>query len=156
MPKLLKDAVLALAVLAGLTTLSIVSVFAQASSPDDIIGIWASDDGAFKFEMFDAGETYAARVIFAQPLLEADGRTFKKDTLNPDPTLRDRSLAGIVFISGLQWNSANGRWEGGRLYSAATGRTVSARATLTDGVMELRAYMGTPALGRATMLRRVP
>lgn len=37
---------------------------------------------------------------------------------------------------------------------AATGRTLSARVPLVDEKMEVSAYMGTPSLGRAMILRR--
>ncbi|MCQ1836694.1 DUF2147 domain-containing protein [Neorhizobium galegae] len=154
MLKSVSGPLLAAALTAGMTALPVGDTFAQAPSPDRIIGVWESDDGDFKFEMFDAGETYAARVIYAKPLVEADGKTFKKDTLNPDPELRSRSLKGIVFLNDLKWDAGDRRWEGCSLYSGATGRTVSARVTLVGEKMELRGYMGTPTLGRTTVLHR--
>ncbi|MDF2996823.1 MAG: signal peptide protein [Xanthobacteraceae bacterium] len=105
--------------------------------------------------MFDAGETYAARVLYGKLLVEADGKTFKKDTLNPDPKLRSRSLERAVVLTNLKWDASDGRWEGGDFYSGATGQTHSVQATLVSGKMELRAYMGTPMLGRTMVFRRV-
>jgi uncharacterized protein (DUF2147 family) len=156
MLKSARSPLLAAAFTAGIIGFPSVDVFAQASSQDQIVGVWESDDGDFKFEMFDAGSTYAARVIYAKPMMEADGKTFKKDTLNPNPSLRSRSLKGIVFLSNLKWDPSDRRWEGGSLYSAANGRTISARVTLVRTKMELRGYMGTPAIGRTTVLHRVP
>lgn len=147
---------LAAALTAGLLVgLPVENAFAQASSPDEIIGVWESEDRNVKLEMFDAGETYAARVIYGKLLVEADGKTFKKDTLNPDPKLRSRSLEGIVMVSDLKWNAGDRSWENGRFYSGATGQTHSARATLVGEKLELRAYMGTPMLGQSMVLRRV-
>lgn len=128
---------------------------AQASAPSEIVGVWESEDGNLKFEMFDAGGRYAARVIYGALLVEADGKTFKKDTLNPDPKLRNRSLEGTVLLSDLKWDAGDGRWEDGSFYQATTGRTYSAQATLVAGKLELRGYMGAPMLGRTIVMRRV-
>jgi uncharacterized protein (DUF2147 family) len=128
--------------------------FAQAPAASRIVGTWLAEDGT-KFEMFDAGGSYAARTIYAPQLVEADKKTFKKDTQNPDPQLRNRSLQGIVFIKDLTWNASNHRWDGGEFYAAAAGRTLSARVELVNDVMQLRVYRGTPMLGRTITLRRV-
>lgn len=146
---------LAAALTAGMTGLPVGDAFAQASSPDEIIGVWEAEDGNVKFEMFDAGASYAARMIYGVRLVEADGKTFKKDTLNPDPALRNRSLERIVFLNNLKWDAGERRWEGGSFYDGSSGRTYSGRATLVNGKLELRGYMGTPLLGQTMVLRRV-
>lgn len=147
--------VAAIAALASLSVPLAGSAFAQNAAADDIIGVWETGDGNLKFEMFDSGETYSARILHGARLLEEDGKTYKKDSQNPDPALRERSLEGLVFITGLTWDDGDRRWEDGSLYQAASGRTVSARAELEGEVLELRAYMGRPMLGRTITLRRV-
>ncbi|ABI77326.1 conserved hypothetical protein [Hyphomonas neptunium ATCC 15444] len=147
--------VAAIATLAALSVPITGSALAQDVAADDIIGVWETGDGQLKFEMFDAGETYSARILYGARLLEADGRTYKKDTRNPDPALQSRSLEGIVFISGLAWNEDDLRWEDGSLYQAASGRTASARVELDAETMNLRAYRGQPMLGRTITLHRV-
>ncbi len=154
MVKSLAGPLLAAVLSAGMTGLLVGEAFAQASSPDQIVGVWQSEDGNLKLEMFDAGETYAARVLYGKLLVEADGKTFKKDTLNPDPNLRSRSLERAVLVTNLKWDAADRRWEGGNFYSGATGQTHSAQATLVTGKLELRAYRGTTLLGRTMVLRR--
>ena len=155
MLKSVRGLLLAAALAAGMIGLTVGGAFAQAYSPDEIIGVWESEDGNIKFEMFDTGETYAARVLYGKLLVEADGKTFKKDALNPDPKLRSRSLERAVVLTNLKWDAGDGRWEGGDFYSGATGQTHSVQATLASGKMELRAYMGTPMLGRTMVFRRV-
>lgn len=146
---------LAVVLTAGLTGLPTGDAVAQAASPNEIVGIWEAENGNIKFEMFDAGGSYAGRMIYGALLVEADGKTFKKDTLNPDPNLRNRSLEGIVFLTNLKWDASDQRWEGGDFYSGATGRTTSAHVTLINEKMEVRAYMGTPVLGQTMTFRRV-
>lgn len=145
---------LAAALAAGLSGLPLAGALAQAAAPGEIVGVWETENRNLKLEMFDAGGTYAGRVIHGARLMEADGQTFKKDTLNPDPALRERSLQGIVFLSNLKWNAAEGRWDDGAIYDASSGRTLSAQVTLAGGKMELRGYMGTPLLGQTVVLQR--
>jgi uncharacterized protein (DUF2147 family) len=145
---------LAASFILGMTALSVGDAFAQASSPSEIVGVWEAENGNLKFEMFDAGGSYAARMIYGNRLVEADGKTFKKDSLNPDPQLRGRSLEGIIFLNNLKWNAGNRHWEGGSFYDGSSGRTYSGRASLVNGKLELRGYLGTPLLGQTVVLRR--
>lgn len=151
---------LRLRLLAAATTtalsLAAVEALGQAATPDQIVGVWEAENGNIKLEMFDAGGTYSARMLYGKLVMEADGTTFKKDTLNPDPALRSRSLEGIVFVTDLTWDARERRWEDGRFYSGATGRTMSAQAELVGDKMEVRAYLGTPLVGQTLLLRRVP
>ncbi|MDR6951187.1 uncharacterized protein (DUF2147 family) [Ancylobacter sp. 3268] len=153
--KSLRRAILAASFVLGMTALPAAGAFAQASSPNEIVGVWESEDGNLKIEMFDAGGSYAARMLYGARAVEADGKTFKKDTQNPDPALRNRSLEGIVFINDLKWSAGNRRWEGGSFYVAPSGQTLSGQAGLKDGKLELQAYMGLPVLGQTMVLRRV-
>lgn len=155
MRKLVRGPLLAAAILAGIAGIPLGYAFAQASSPNEIVGVWEAENGSLKFEIFDAGGIYAGRMIFGDRVVEADGKTFKKDTLNPDPKLRSRSLKGIVFVNNLKWDAADRRWEGGSLYDGSSGRTYSGRATLVNGKLELRGYVGTPVLGQTMLMRRV-
>jgi len=155
MPKLARWPLLAAVLAAGMAGVSAGNVLAQAMSPEQIVGVWEAEDGILKIEVFDAGGTYSGRMIYGKLLVEADGRTFRKDTFNPDPQLRGRSLEGIVFLTQLKWDPGDRRWEDGSWYSGANGRTVSARATMVDGKMELRVYQGTPLLGQTMVMRRV-
>lgn len=155
MLKSVRGPLLAAVLSAGMTGLPVGDALAQASSPNDIVGVWEAENGNVKFEMFDAGGSYAARMIYGNRLVEADGKTFKKDTLNPDPNLRNRSLQGIVFLNNLKWDAGERRWEGGSLYDGSSGRTYSGRATLVNGKLELRGYIGTPLAGQTMVLRRV-
>ncbi|HTG37658.1 DUF2147 domain-containing protein [Sphingomonas sp.] len=130
-------------------------IMAQTPGPDAIVGTWQAEDNSAMFEIFNAGGTYAARVIRNNRLVEADGQTFRRDEKNPDPALRSRSLKGIVFLKDLQWDAADQRWEGGSVYDPVSGRTASARLSLDGAKLSMRAYMGTPMLGRTVHFRRV-
>jgi uncharacterized protein (DUF2147 family) len=127
---------------------------AQDLQPDAILGTWSNEDGTLVIEFYDAGGTYSARFVYGALLVEADGRTLKKDEANSDPALRNRSLGEVDFVSGLTWDAGDQRWEEGTLYQAATGNTGSARAAMEGTQLNLRAYRGTPLAGRTIVFNR--
>lgn len=155
MRKSVKGSLFAAAVMVGMSGLATGNASAQASSPSEIVGLWEAEDGSLKLEIFDAGGIYAARMVYGNRVVEADGKTFKKDVHNPDPKLRSRSLQGIVFVNNLKWDPRDRRWEGGTLYDGSSGRTYSGRASLVKGKLELRGYVGTSLLGQTMTMRRV-
>lgn len=154
MLRLIARALQAAIMVIGVTVATVLPAGAQSTDPNSVVGVWEEVNGDVKMAVFNEGGVFAARMLYGRLLVEADGTTFKKDTLNPDPSLRDRSLEGIVFISGLRFDSEDGRWKDGRFYSGSTGRTLSVRATMVEETLEMRAYMGTPAIGRTMVFRR--
>lgn len=137
------------------TVATIPAVSAQVAAAPQIAGIWEAEDGRMKIEMFDAGGAYAGRLLWGRRAVEADGKTFKRDTHNPDPKLRNRSLQGITILENLRWDAKDRRWEGGTLYDGTSGRSISAHLRLVNGKLEMRGYMGSPMLGRTITFRRV-
>lgn len=132
------------------------TVSAQTVSAPEIAGIWEAEDGRMKIEVFDAGGAYAGRLLWGKRAVEADCKTFKRDTHNPNPSLRNRSLQGITILQNLKWDARDRRWEGGTLYDGTSGRSVSAHLRLVNGKLEMRGYMGSPMLGRTITFRRSP
>lgn len=128
---------------------------AQAAAASPLLGVWHAEDGSLKIEMFDAGGSYAGRMLYGRRVMNADDKSFKRDVHNPDPALRSRSLQNIVVVKNLKWHAGNRRWEGGNLYDGSSGRTYSARVELKNGRMEMRGYMGSPMLGRTVTFNRV-
>jgi uncharacterized protein (DUF2147 family) len=149
---LTRASVLACLALSSLATLP--AATAQTASAPRIAGIWEAEDGRMKIEIFDAGGAYAGRLLWGQRAVEADGKTFRRDTHNPDPKLRNRSLQGITILQNLKWDAKDRRWEGGTLYDGTSGRSISANLRLVNGKLEMRAYMGSPMLGRTITFRR--
>lgn len=126
---------------------------AEPSPADALVGVWEADDGTVKLDMYKAGSEFQARMLYGNEIVESDNVTFKKDTRNPDPTLRSRSLKNIVFVTGLRWT--DGEWSGGSIYDGSSGRTYNCRAIIQDGKMHLRGYLGLPAMGQTRILHRV-
>ncbi|HEX7923348.1 MAG TPA: DUF2147 domain-containing protein [Bradyrhizobium sp.] len=144
----------ALALALATSTLSLTpAARAEPSPADALVGIWEADDGTVKLDMFKAGSEFQARMLYGNEIVEADNVTFKKDTQNPDPSLRSRSLKNIVFITGLRWS--DGEWSGGSIYDASSGRIYNCKAEIKNGKMGLRGYLGIPAMGQTRTFHRV-
>ncbi len=73
--------------------------------------------------------------------------------LNPDPSLRSRSLNGILMVKGLVYQ--NGEWTGGTAYDPSSGRSFNSKAEIVDGELHMRGYMGVSLLGQTIVFHRV-
>lgn len=59
-----------------------------------------------------------------------------RDTKNPNPALRNRTMLGLPFIYDLK-RVDTGRWTGGKVYDPDSGRTYSAKMhTHADGTLK--------------------
>jgi len=60
-----------------------------------------------------------------------------RDTKNPDPKLRDRTIVGLPFIGGFH-RVAPGRWGGGNIYDPGGGKTYNSKMQLgADGNLQV-------------------
>ncbi len=126
------------------------SVHGQA---DAVLGEWESAEKDGRMAFYKHGNTYAARLTWGVHITEADRKTSKKDTKNPDPSLRSRNIVGITYITGLAFK--DGQYVGGRIYNPLDGNTYDCKVTLVNGDVHLRAYMGLPMLGETRVWTRV-
>ncbi|WP_343613969.1 DUF2147 domain-containing protein [Flavobacterium sp.] len=136
-----------------LAILVLVSVTSSAQLPaDKIIGIWQCED--YKIEVFKSGNTYSAKLLWSKDMFEADGRTPKRDSKNPDAKLKTRSVQGIIHITQLAFE--DGEYVNGKLYSIQDGNTYSLKGKLKSAEeLETRGYKGVPMLGKTFKWKRV-
>ena len=126
--------------------------FAQKRPADQITGIWKCDD--YKIEVFKAGNTYSAKLLWSKEMFEADGTTPKKDVKNPDEKLRIRSVQGLTHIAGLVYK--DGQYVDGKLYSVEDGNTYGFKGELKGpNDLETRGYKGIPMVGKSYKWKRV-
>jgi len=130
--------------------LSLVS-FAQKLPADQIIGVWKCDD--YKIEIFKAGATYLAKLLWSKEMFEADGKTSKKDVKNPNEKLRNRPVQGLTHITDLVYK--DGEYVDGKLYSIQDGNTYSFKGKLKGpNELETRGYKGIPLVGKSFKWKR--
>jgi uncharacterized protein (DUF2147 family) len=140
--------------LTGMLLLMVTSSFAQSQPADKILGIWFSAENAMKIEIFRSGNTYSGKLLEAKFMFEADGKTPKKDTENPNEKLRSRSRQGLVHITELAYK--DGKYGNGVLYSVENGGTYSIKGELkSPNDLEMRGYKGVPMMGKTFKWTRV-
>ena len=122
------------------------SAFAQNANPDAILHKWVLQDKTGIIYFRKSGNAYEAVQTYGRRVLEADGKTYKKDVNNPDPSLRGRRLVNYVFIKNLVFK--DGKWTDGKLYNYEDGNYYDATITIKANVLYMRVYKGIYAFGK--------
>lgn len=139
-------------ILAVFALLLSITSFAQKLPADRITGVWQCDD--YKIEVFKAGNTYSAKLLWSKEMFEADGKTSKKDVKNPNEKLRSRFVQGLTHITGLVYK--DGEYVDGALYSVQDGNTYGFKGKLKGpNDLETRGYKGVPLMGKSFKWKRV-
>jgi uncharacterized protein (DUF2147 family) len=138
--------------------LALVLVFESTAAAAEAspLGLWWAEGGAAQVEIFPCAKALCGRVVWLRSPFDEEGCPVQ-DKHNPDPTLRERELIGMEFLSGLRPSqNASNVWTDGRIYDPTSGRTYRAALALDDRQRLLvRGYLGFQLLGRTTTWIRV-
>ena len=97
------------------------------------VGQWISEERDVIIEISPANGGVTGRLI----ALEAKDATLL-DVKNPDPSLRNRTILGHVFLQLTRWDESRKRWDTGSLYDSESGESYSKISLAsTDGVLVL-------------------
>lgn len=132
--------------------LALGSLMAQTNQ-DAIIGTWETDAKDAKMEIFKTGNLYYGRLLWGNKVVEADGKTSKKDSKNPDEKLRTRNIIGIVNLKNLKFDDGN--YVDGEIYDPPSGKTYDCKAWLENGKLNLRGFIGFSLLGRTAIWHKL-
>jgi uncharacterized protein (DUF2147 family) len=115
-------------------------------------GVWMID-GKAALQIYDCNGLMCGRLRWLHAPRDARGEP-KRDKNNPDPTLRQRELCGLILIWDLH-PTGPGHWEGGHFYNPESGRTYSVvtEHTSSDQIVA-RVYDGFTLIGETKTLRR--
>lgn len=100
-----------------------------------IAGLWSTGNRDGRIELYRCGAAICGKVVDAAPLR---ANPDQRDVKNPDRTLRDRRLKGLVVLQGFEGGPRE--WRGGPLYDPETGEGAG-QGTLTlraDGKLEVK------------------
>ena len=133
---------------------------AMASEADTVLGVWQTAQGKSKVEVYQCGDKYCGKIIWLKKPVypESDemgmGGQTKIDRMNPDESLRKRSMIGLTIIEGFKYDSEL-EWEDGTIYDPQSGKTYTSKMKLVDpGTLELRGYVGIPLFGKTVTWTR--
>jgi len=126
-----------------------------AAPPEDITGIWLTQEGEGAIEIRPCGEQRCGRIAWMKDSKDKDGQA-PTDRNNPNPALRSRRICGLQIISGLQ-PQRDGSWAQGRVYDPDTGQTFDMEIRReTAETVKATGYMGLKLFGRTMEWRRAP
>ena len=136
-----------------------VSLFVRGSAQevvpeaDAVVGTWRTSEGKAIVEIFKCEESYCGRIVWLREPLK-EGKPVLDDK-NPDETLRERPVLGMVLLHGFVYDE-DYLWTGGTVYDPESGDAYSARMTLVgEEELELRGYVLIPLFGRTETWTRV-
>ncbi len=141
---------------------------ALADGPaDELLGQWYTEDDASKVLIVkENGKYYGSIVWLDEPLYEKDhveaGKP-KHDRKNRDKSLTWRPIIGLQVLKDFKYDAGDRVWDSGTIYDPDVGKTYKCEIKFTTDPkaesgkrLDLRGYIGIPALGRTTEWFRVP
>lgn len=133
---------------------SALCAMAQPDVPEPT-GLWQTEGGKSIVEIISLPEnkTWAARIVWLKEPQDEKGNPLY-DELNPDPQKKENPIIGLTIAWGFK-PAKNEAWKDGQVYDPETGKTYKAQAKMKGDALELRGYIGIPALGRSTSWKQV-
>jgi uncharacterized protein (DUF2147 family) len=123
---------------------------ASAEAPE---GVWLVN-GEAAVQLFECNSLLCGRILWLQAPRDSRGQ-LKRDTRNPDPTLRQRELCGLTVIRDMRSTGPN-HWDEGWFYYPDSGKTYNIKMELTSSdALVARFYLGMSFVGETKILRRV-
>ena len=126
--------------------------FAQTNH-NSPIGTWTNEEKEARFEIYQCGSELCGKIVWLhEPLREGKP---KLDRSNPDKTLQNRPILGLVFMQGFTPDSDN-KWDDGTIYDPKSGKTYSCyMKVIGKDKMEVKGYIGISLIGRTQTWTRV-
>jgi len=119
----------------------VISNFAFSQNNTDLLGEWYSSKEDIVITIFEVNETISAKITWMNSPNNEDGIP-KTDFLNPDESLRDRSIMGMLMMYDLTYIAGN-IWDNGSLYIAEKGKIYSGMMRLRNkNTLSIRGYIG--------------
>lgn len=134
-------------------TFFVVNAYSQA---DRVVGIWLTEKKTSQVEIYKTSAgTYEGKLVWLDEPLDEDGRP-KKDKDNPEKSLRNRPLKGIILLKDFNYNASGKEWKDGTIYDPENGKTYSAYMWMDDNnTLNIKGFvMGMRFLGRSTTWTR--
>ena len=78
-----------------------------ASNPDDIIGVWKDGQGKGQIQIFKQNGKYYGKIIWLKKPQDLNGKP-KVDKNNPNPSLRNKPVLGLLMLKELNIMTTNG------------------------------------------------
>lgn len=125
---------------------------ASKTKANDLLGFWLSEEKNAVIQVERNDDTFSGKIVWLVDVHTGKIKD-KLDTENPDKDKRARSLMGLKILEGFTYD--DGRWSGGTIYDAKSGKTYSAKMKLEDpNTLNLRGFVGISLFGRTSKWTR--
>ena len=115
--------------------------FLFAQNADAIVGTYVNPNGQSHLEYFKSGNTYSGKIVWLSEPNDANGKP-RKDVKNPDKSLRDRPVMGLVTVTGLKFDGKD-TYTDGKAYRVAQGDEVKMKIKVnSDGTLSVTGSKG--------------
>jgi uncharacterized protein (DUF2147 family) len=108
---------------AAALALSLALSAAAFAGAEDAIGTWRDTDSGGILQVYSCGGGICIKVV-------KPGKGRERDDNNPNPSLKGRSMAGVVLMSGAAKAGAD-KWKG-KLYNSEDGDTYTGYVTIAS------------------------
>jgi len=142
------------------TSLILSAASAYAVGPDDILGVWNTEEKDAKIEIYKCGIKYCGKIVWLQePTYPAGSKegtpgTPMFDHNNPNPELRKTPLIGLPILLEFMFAGDNS-WKNGKIYDSESGKTYSGKMTLVSpNQLNVRGFIGISLIGGTTTWTR--
>ncbi len=142
------------------TSIILAASSVSAADPDDILGVWNTEDKDAKIEIYKCGIKYCGKILWLQePTYPPDSKegapgTPKLDQNNPNPELRKTPLIGLPILLDFMFDG-NNSWKKGKIYNSESGKTYSGKMMLVSpNQLNVRGFIGISLIGGTTTWTR--
>lgn len=142
------------------TSIILATASAYAAGPDDILGVWNTEERDAKIEIHKCGIKYCGKIVWLKdttyPAGSKEGTPDSPmlDHNNPDPELRKTPLIGLPILFDFVFGGDNS-WKNGKIYDSENGKTYSGKLILVSpDQLNVRGFIGISLIGGTTTWRR--
>jgi uncharacterized protein (DUF2147 family) len=107
-----------------------------SAAPAPVTGRWLTTEGKALVEVGPCGALLCGRIV---RVLKAPAAGPLTDLNNPDPALRNRPIAGLVFLTGFRPD--DDRWRG-RIYDPESGRSYRSELIRAGSTLKVKGCIG--------------
>lgn len=129
------------------------AIGANAKDGGEILGVWKNAPGPHQgfFEIYRTGDRFEGKIVDLAELTyekgdPEEGKT-KHDRYNPEKSLQERPIIGMVFLKDFTYDGDN-KYSGGTIYDPESGKTYKCKMTLKGDQLDVRGYVGISMFGR--------
>lgn len=148
-----------IAVVSCLGVLMVIGGLSSAApDPDAVVGVWLTDGGGSKIEIYKKDAKYYGKIVWLKEPNVEEGKPEagkpKRDANNPDPVHKTDPILGLQLLRDFEFDGTD-KWGNGTIYDPETGKTYKCTMKIAEGgKLDVHGYIGIPAFGRSTIWTR--